>query len=228
MSNPNDHEAYHHQPQPPVGEPSASSSSSSPTQSLYAMTMPAPPPPAATSTVAPQMQQQPNMSMPPMMMMTAPPTLFHENRNLIPPPIMPNTRFMAVLPSIHTKVSQEEFAHHKKKPKTTEEYYPFEKVTFQPIVTSPKVGDVLTVIRCEEEDTTVNNMQLLPLYIRQHLVQKLKEFIRLYATGAPGCGKTCFFWMWALMKKCNKANGCCWFSIVVPINRRFGFWKTTR
>jgi hypothetical protein len=132
-----------------------------------------PPPPgaAATSAVAPQVQQLPNMSMPPMLM-TAPPSLSNDNRNLIPAPIMPNPRFMAVLPSLNREVSQEEFAHHHK---TTEECYTsFEKVTFQPIVTSPKVGDVVTIIR-SDEDTTVNNMQLMPLYIRQHLVKKLKE-----------------------------------------------------
>jgi hypothetical protein len=240
MSDPNDHKADHHQQQPPtaggnvaVKEPTASLSSSPP-QSLYAM-MPARPPPgaAATSTAASHIQQQPNMSMPPVMIMTAPPSLSTDNPKLIPP-LMTNPHFG----SINTEVSQEEFAQHKKRPNNTEEYYPFEEVMFQPIVTSPKVGDVVTILGSEEEDTTVNNMLLLPIYIRQHLVKKLKELkdefeestklIRLYATGAAGCGKTCFFWMWAMMKMQHKANGCCWFSIVVPINRQFGFWKTTR
>lgn len=48
----------------------------------------------------------------------------------------------------------------------------------------------------------------IPLYIRQHLIHQLanvRSFLndegkrKLYVTGDPGCGKTCFFWMVAGM-----------------------------
>lgn len=52
----------------------------------------------------------------------------------------------------------------------------------------------------------VDDMGPVPLFIRKHLVDQLSrvelfcadpEAWKLYVTGAPGCGKTCFFWMWA-------------------------------
>ncbi len=51
-------------------------------------------------------------------------------------------------------------------------------------------------------------MRKVPLYIRQNWVDRLsnvKSFVnndlkrKLYVTGAQGCGKTCFLWMWARM-----------------------------
>jgi GTPase SAR1 family protein len=61
-------------------------------------------------------------------------------------------------------------------------------------------GNVFQIHRYEDE----NNSWVASLYIRQHLVGrfgKVRSFLndtgkrRLYATGAPGCGKTCFVWM---------------------------------
>jgi hypothetical protein len=62
-------------------------------------------------------------------------------------------------------------------------------------------GKLITINRYEKKrNWTVS------LYIHQHLVdrfQEIRSFLnnmhknRLYVTGAPGCGKTCFFWMWA-------------------------------
>ncbi len=63
-------------------------------------------------------------------------------------------------------------------------------------------GDVVTISRTEE----ANGKRLIPLFIREHMVdklEKLSQFLnhpfkwKLYMTGSPGCGKTCFFWMWA-------------------------------
>ncbi len=63
-------------------------------------------------------------------------------------------------------------------------------------------GLVVKINRYEDEDTSWSSS----VYIRQHLVeqiQKLRSFLhdevknRLFVTGAPGCGKTSFFWMWA-------------------------------
>ncbi len=86
----------------------------------------------------------------------------------------------------------------------------YKYVTLQEVHRIPdaiKKGDVVKITRPDP-----NKSWTTPLYIRQHLVlqsEKLDEFLargdicKLYVTGAPGCGKTCFFWMWAcmLMKK---------------------------
>ncbi len=69
-------------------------------------------------------------------------------------------------------------------------------------------GKVFTINRYEDRMTS----WVAPLYIREHLVDRLgkvRSFLnniyknRLYVSGAPGCGKTCFFWMLAgiLMKQ---------------------------
>jgi hypothetical protein len=66
----------------------------------------------------------------------------------------------------------------------------------------PKIeeGQILEINCHEDKNWTV------PLYVRKHLVEQSENFLqflsqslkwKLYATGAPGCGKTCFFWMWA-------------------------------
>ncbi len=84
--------------------------------------------------------------------------------------------------------------------------YEFEEVplTFHPISEMPSVGDVVTITR-SEGSITVD----MPLYIRPHLVEKFHEMkenfestvlLQAHATGPEGCGKTCFFWMWAMMK----------------------------
>ncbi len=86
--------------------------------------------------------------------------------------------------------------------------YNFEARVVQPLCIIPQTlreGDVVAIIRSEEATTFT-----IPLFIRQHLVDKLDEMkekfeastklSRLYASGPPGCGKTCFYWMWALMK----------------------------
>jgi hypothetical protein len=65
----------------------------------------------------------------------------------------------------------------------------------------PKIeeGQIVEIVRYEDDNWTA------PLYIRKHLVKQSENFRlflkgakwKLYVTGAPGCGKTCFFWMWA-------------------------------
>jgi hypothetical protein len=94
-----------------------------------------------------------------------------------------------------------------KKRKITQEFeYEEVPVTFQPqpLPVVVREGDVVTITRFED-----GKERNLPLFIRQHLVDKLTEIkdkfestdlVRLYCTGPPGCGKTCFFWMWAMMK----------------------------
>lgn len=68
-------------------------------------------------------------------------------------------------------------------------------------------GAVIPITRFEDD-----KMTQIMLYIRAHLVDQFERVYSflddtnsntLYATGAPGCGKTCFFWMMAgmLMKQ---------------------------
>jgi hypothetical protein len=83
--------------------------------------------------------------------------------------------------------------------------YKLETRTMQPLCMIPEklqVGDVVVIRRFDPEST-------IPLYIRQPWVEKLNEMkeefesnrnLRLYFKGPTGCGKTCFFWMWAIMK----------------------------
>ncbi len=71
-------------------------------------------------------------------------------------------------------------------------------------------GKIVFIDRYEHDE----KWWVASLYIRQHLVdrlQKVRFFLnhihqrRLYVTGAPGCGKTCFFWLWAgILMKQNK------------------------
>ena len=62
-------------------------------------------------------------------------------------------------------------------------------------------GDVSLVFRREAEVSTTR-----VLYIREHLVDVQKELddfmerpnkSQMYVTGPPGCGKTCFLYLWA-------------------------------
>lgn len=78
-----------------------------------------------------------------------------------------------------------------------EEYEP----TLQPTGRQCAKGDVASVFR-QEGDSAWTSV----LYIREHLVdvqRRLDEFVsdesktKMYVTGPPGCGKTCFFLQWA-------------------------------
>jgi hypothetical protein len=70
-------------------------------------------------------------------------------------------------------------------------------------------NDVVKICRNEADD-----MRLVPLFFRKHLVDQLARVNeywddpvkwKLYVTGAPGCGKTCFFWVWAdILRQSNK------------------------
>ncbi len=69
-------------------------------------------------------------------------------------------------------------------------------------------GDVVTIHRNE-----TNGTRVVPVFFRTHFVHKnvaVDEFWnspsrwKLYVTGAPGCGKTCFFWTWAERLRQNK------------------------
>ncbi len=85
----------------------------------------------------------------------------------------------------------------------------FEKFQFEarkdeyPIPDDIKEGDVVTITFSHR-----GRVWVVPLYIRQDWVDqlaKLESFMnndrkrKLYVTGAQGCGKTCFLWMWARM-----------------------------
>ncbi len=83
--------------------------------------------------------------------------------------------------------------------------YNFETRNMQPFCLIPETlqeGNVVVIRRFDPEST-------IPLYIRQHWVDNWNQMkekfesstkLRLYVEGPPGCGKTCFFWMWAMMK----------------------------
>jgi hypothetical protein len=76
------------------------------------------------------------------------------------------------------------------------------KLVEQNITTKISKGTVIT-ISCYESD----DMEPVSLYIRKHWEEnftKVNKFFKdttkrkYYVNGAPGCGKTCFFWIWAL------------------------------
>ncbi len=72
------------------------------------------------------------------------------------------------------------------------------------IPTTLQEGNVVLIPRTEGRTT-----KMIPVYIRQHLVDKVQELseqfettklLHAYVTGTSGCGTTCFFWMWAFRK----------------------------